>query len=296
MVHWVLSQHSPPTAHVPLQQIPAPPTSLQLSRSATLVYWHAPLLQVSMVQSLLSSQSVPQAPQFLTSVSRSVQVGGDPSPPQQPGVPSVQRTPQPPQSVIVVMFVSQPAWPVQSSKPTSHTKLQVPSVHAPVACGAVQSVCTQHSAFATQFPLQQIPALAPLPHLTPSLVGVCAQVPASQVSLVHGLSSLQLMQLVPQAVLLVFATQVLPLGHVSAGQTQVPPEQIFPFVAQLVQVGPHAELVSVVQNVLLPEPQQACPTGQVTPWCPQRWSASAPRIPTTAASAPARPPPRVLNA
>jgi hypothetical protein len=58
-----------------------------------LVFWQAPWLQVSVVQSLPSSQLLPQVPQLLGSLARSTQ-----APLQQPGVvPSVQTLPQAPQ-------------------------------------------------------------------------------------------------------------------------------------------------------------------------------------------------------
>jgi hypothetical protein len=124
------------------------------------------------------------------------------------------------------MSVSQPSWPgLQSPKPASHTKLQAPLVHEPVALGAVQSVSTQHWAFATQFPLQQIPALAPVPHLPPWLTGACAQVPALQLSLVHGLLSLQLLLQVPQLVVVVLGTQA-PLQQIPT-LAPVPHEALF---------------------------------------------------------------------
>jgi hypothetical protein len=150
---------------------------------------------------------------------------------------AVHGVPQAPQSGAVVNGVSQPslALALQSPKPAWHVKRHVPVAHDAVAlAGAVQGV--------------------PQP---PQLVSV---VSATQVPLQHVCPLVaQLVQLVPQASLLVLATHVLPLGQVPAGQTQAPLTQTLPLASQLVQLVPQVRLPVLATQLL---PLEHVPAGQ----------------------------------
>jgi hypothetical protein len=176
---------------------------------------------------------------------------------------AVHGVPQAPQSVAVVNGVSQPslALALQSPKPAWHVKRHVPVAHDAVAlAGAVQGV--------------------PQP---PQLVSV---VSATQVPLQHVCPLVaQLVQLVPQASLLVLATHVLPLGQVPAGQTQLALEQIRVFV----QAGPFPHR----QLVLLGGPHRSAVRPQSVLPHVTAWASPSFNMP---AREPNRPPARTLTA